>query len=273
MSEVGEQLVQHLKSAFAGNQERFKLQCDGRHYRVCVVPIQPENGAITHAITVFENITEQIRQQRELERQNEQLDEFAQVVSHDLQSPLTVAQNSLELAQEPHNGEHLSRASDALARSQALVDDLLALAKQGKEAIEYESIALEEFAQQVWHTAETGPAVIKVDAAQPIHADRSQLRQLLENLYLNAIEHGGSDVTVSVGTTDDGFYIADTGPGITESNRTEVFEPGYSTSDDGTGFGLRIVERIVEMHGWEITVTESEENGARFDITGVEFSE
>jgi signal transduction histidine kinase len=68
---------------------------------------------------------------------------------------------------------------------------------------------------------------------------------------------------------DDGFYVADTGSGIPESIRDEIFEAGYSTEDHGTGFGLRIVEQIARAHGWEVSVTESEQGGARFEFTGV----
>jgi signal transduction histidine kinase len=68
----------------------------------------------------------------------------------------------------------------------------------------------------------------------------------------------------------DGFYVADDGPGIPDSERTAVFESGYSTSPDGTGFGLAIVEEVVEAHGWSIRATESETGGARFEITDVD---
>ena len=69
---------------------------------------------------------------------------------------------------------------------------------------------------------------------------------------------------------DGGFFVADTGPGIPEPDRGDVFEAGYSTADDGTGFGLRIVKEITDAHGWEISVTESWQGGARFEITDVE---
>jgi signal transduction histidine kinase len=52
-----------------------------------------------------------------------------------------------------------------------------------------------------------------------------------------------------------------------------VFEAGYSTNEDGTGFGLRIVEQVANAHGWEVAITESEQGGARFEITGVEFAD
>jgi len=86
------------------------------------------------------------------------------------------------------------------------------------------------------------------------------------------IDHGGEDVTVRVGTREDGdgFYVADNGPGIPEAERDAVFASGYSTGEEGTGFGLAIVSEIVAAHDWEIDIAESAEGGARFDITGVE---
>jgi signal transduction histidine kinase len=152
----------------------------------------------------------------------------------------------------------------------ALIEDLLILAREGNQIDEIESIGLANVAKNSWQTVKTRQATLDVDTSQVVEADRSRLQQLFENLYRNAVEHGGDDVTVSVGVIDDGFYVADTGPGIPESDREEVFEAGYSTNEDGTGFGLRIVEQIADAHGWEIIVTESKGGGARFEITGVE---
>ncbi|PSQ57869.1 sensor histidine kinase [Halobacteriales archaeon SW_8_68_21] len=73
-------------------------------------------------------------------------------------------------------------------------------------------------------------------------------------------------VRVRVGRTDDRFYIADDGPGIGVDERDAVFELGHTTAPDGTGFGLAIVERIAEAHGWTVSVTESREGGARFEF-------
>jgi signal transduction histidine kinase len=85
------------------------------------------------------------------------------------------------------------------------------------------------------------------------------------------VEHGGEAVTVTVGALDDGFYVADDGPGIPETERDSIFEAGYSTADDGTGFGLRIVEQVADAHGWTVGVVESEAGGASFEVRGVEF--
>ncbi|MDB2294549.1 ATP-binding protein, partial [Halorubrum ezzemoulense] len=111
------------------------------------------------------------------------------------------------------------------------------------------------------------------NVSQVVQADQSRLQQLFENLYRNAVEHNDENVTVSVGTVENGFYVADTGTGIPGSDREEIFEAGYSTNEEGTGFGLRIVEQIASTYEWEITVTESEQGGTRVEFTGLELVE
>jgi signal transduction histidine kinase len=181
-----------------------------------------------------------------------------------------VAEGYLELAQETCESEHITKASDAIERSQALIKDLLTLAREGDRVDETDPVTLADVADGCWDTVETAAATLTVDTPQTIEADRSRLKQLFENLYRNAVEHGGDDVTVAVGAMDGGFYVADTGTGIPESERENVFEAGYSTNEDGTGFGLRIIEQITNVHGWDINVAESDQGGARFEFTGVE---
>jgi signal transduction histidine kinase len=89
----------------------------------------------------------------------------------------------------------------------------------------------------------------------------------------DSVEHGGNDVTVTLGDLDDGFYVEDNGEGIDEEDRSRAFETGYSTSDAGTGFGLWIVAEIADAHDWTVTIDESSEGGARFEITGVDIVE
>ena len=115
-------------------------------------------------------------------------------------------------------------------------------------------------------------ATVKLDTQQTVRADRTRLQQLLENLLRNAIEHGGRGVTITVGELDDGFYVEDDGSGISEDERDDVFEAGYTTAEDGTGFGLSIVKQVTDAHEWDIRATDSSDGGARFEITDVEFA-
>lgn len=80
-------------------------------------------------------------------------------------------------------------------------------------------------------------------------------------------------MTVTVGGLDDGLYIADDEPGIPEAERGDVFDSGFSTNTDGTGFGLSIAKEVVEAHNGGIRLSESESGGARFEISGGEFAE
>lgn len=205
-----------------------------------------------------------------LEKKNNRLEEFTSVVSHDLRNPLTVAQGRLEVVKQECESEHIDAVMRAQDRMEALISDLLALASQGQAIDEMERINLAELARKCWANVATDDATRHINAEQTIRCDRSRLQQLLENLMRNAIDHGTADLTVTVGMLEDGFYIADDGPGIAEHEREQLFDAGYSTREDGTGFGLSIVKQIVEAHGWSISVGESEAGGARFEITGVE---
>lgn len=206
-----------------------------------------------------------------LERQNIRLAEFASVVSHDLRNPLAVAKGNIELAREEHDSEHLETAARAHERMDALIADLLALARHGEAATDIIPVDLEKVIQQCWQNVAIGDATLVAHSDRRIHADESRLQQLLENLVRNAIEHGGDDVAITIGLLEDGFYVEDDGPGIPEQKREAVFEAGHSSVENGTGFGLNIAQQVATAHGWEIRLTESDTGGARFELTGVEF--
>jgi PAS domain S-box-containing protein len=199
------------------------------------------------------------------------LEQFASVVSHDLRNPLNVAQGRLELAQETCQSEHLEEVKQAHSRMQTLIEDLLSLARKGDQIAERETVSLETLVSKSWASVETPEATLETDVNGAIRADESRLRRVFENLMRNAVEHEGTAVTVTVGELPDGFYVEDDGSGIPEADREAVFGVGFSTAEDGTGFGLSIVEQIIEAHDWEIEVTESETGGARFEISGVDF--
>ena len=152
-----------------------------------------------------------------------------------------------------------------------LIDDLLQLSRVGDDADSRESVSLAELSNNCWQGVETGDATLQTNLNCTIRADPSRLAQLFENLMRNAIEHTSQGVTVTVGEVEGGFYIEDDGSGIPEDSREDVFQAGYTTTDEGTGFGLSIVKEVAEAHEWDISVTEGAEGGARFEITNVSF--
>ncbi len=236
-------------------------------YDVRTTDIPDRYGVLRGRAIVLRDVTDQVRRKQALETQNERLEEFTGVVSHDLRNPLQLIDGKITLAQQTGNLDHLSDASDAVDRMERMLDELLTLAREGQTIAETEPVALPECCRTAWDGVATDDATLVVDTDRTVEADTARLQRLLENLFRNAADHAGPDVTVTVGDTTEGFYVADDGPGIPADQRDSVFEFGTTFSADGTGFGLAIVESIAEAHGWSITVGDSESGGARFDIS------
>jgi signal transduction histidine kinase len=153
---------------------------------------------------------------------------------------------------------------------ETLIDDVLTLARAGETVGELEVVDLVGMISGCWQNVDTKSAEVLAETDTDLRADTSRLSELFENLFRNAVEQGGDDVTVTIGELDHGFYIEDDGPGIPEADREKVFEAGYSSREEGTGFGLSIVKEIVEAHDWEIQLIEGTEGGARFEINGID---
>jgi signal transduction histidine kinase/CheY-like chemotaxis protein len=217
----------------------------------------------------FIGYTERRRRRRaELERQNERLEQFTSVISHDLQNPLSVVTGYLELVSETGDVDRLDPAIDAAERMETMLDELLTLAREGRAVGDTEPVAVDTIVSNAWDGVDTPTATLEtedLEAMESVEADPTRLQEVFENLFRNAIDHVGEDVTVTVRATDDGVVVGDDGEGIPPAEQNEIFDHGY-TGGGGTGLGLSIVETIVEGHGWAISVGDSEAGGAAFRI-------
>jgi len=246
-----------------------RVRADGTTFQahVVITAVFDENGTHRGFVKVTRDLSERRTADDGYRRQL--FEEFGEILSHDLTNPLNVARGRLELARETGESEHLEAAADALARVEALVDDLSTVAKEGALVSDLSTVDAGAVLEAVWGAAPTGDASLVVDGPVRIRADEDALSRLFDNLVHNAVEHAGDDVTVRLGPLDGGFYVADDGPGIPEEDRDDVFEPGFTTTEDGTGFGLFSVRHIALAHGWDVHVRESDGGGARFEFTGV----
>lgn len=238
------------------------VRCENR------IALLPYDDEFRGTVGVVRDISDRLAREDELERQNERLEEFVSVVSHDLRNPLSVAQGYMELIREDPEPEYVREAEDALDRMGELIEDLLMLARQGQTVGEVEEVDLREVVDRAWSNLSSSDAELVVEEnLGVVMADDGRVVQLLENLFRNAVEHAGTDVRVRVGGLEDGvMFVEDDGPGIPREERDAVFEHGYTTAKSGTGFGLSIVKRIAEAHGWTVSVAEGSEGGARFEV-------
>lgn len=213
---------------------------------------------------------EQERTETDLRRQNERLERFASIVSHDLRGPLSVASGRLHMVADECNSDYIDDVAAAHDRIDELLSDILLLAREGDVVDVVDTVDLETVVNEAWRQVPADGGTLTVGETRGLSADESRLQQAFENLLRNALEHADDGVHIIVGTLPDGIYVQDDGPGLSDEEREDIFEPGYSSQQNGTGFGLTIVREIVEGHGWSIDVTESADGGARFEIRGID---
>lgn len=236
---------------------------EGHEIQLSITFEEHEYGGRRVFSGIMRDVTERVERERELERQNERLERFASIVSHDLRDPLQAAKANLAVA-EADLGRHelLDETETKLDRMSELIDDVLTLAKQGRAVGDPEPVDLAAVAREAWNTGDRDGAAVTIRDLPTVAGDPERLRTLFENLFRNAEAHADGDVSVTVESVEDGFAVADDGPGFRDADPEKLFEHGYTTADSGTGFGLSIVQEIAEAHGW--TVSATGDDGARF---------
>ncbi len=250
--------------------------------------ILDHDGEFRGSVGVVRDVTERKRDQRRLREQNERLDAFAAIVSHDLRNPLSVAQGYLALAEETGSIDHLDKVRDGLDRMESIIADVLAIARDGEWATDIEPVELEAVATEAWDHVTTNDARLAIEGSVTLEADRSRFLRLLENCFRNAVEHGGADVSIRVGSLDRstadgsepshdstdetmsrgvrGFFVEDNGRGFPDDFEDQLFDPSVSSSSGELGFGLWIVREVATGHGWSVTATKSTTGGARLEF-------
>jgi PAS domain S-box-containing protein len=256
--------------------EEELLDPDGekRIFKTTRIPFETWGTDEDAVLGYARDVTDLKEYEQELEETNEKLDHFAGVVSHDLRNPLNVIKGRAELLRAEAPDEHVEPIERMVERMETMIEDLLILSRAGESVTDPEPISLATVVADSWAAVSSDGLELDVDIPDDVEvaADGDRLRQTFENLFRNAGEHNDPPVTIRLGTLTDetaavsGFFVADDGTGIPESERAEVFDQGYTTNRDGTGFGLSIVKEIVEAHGWTISVSESDTGGARFNV-------
>ena len=275
-------------------REVTRMTVDGeRHFILHVIPIHLDAQNVS-GYAIYTDVTERRDREATLRRQNERLERFSSIVSHDLRNPLSVAEGYLDLIRESGDLDHLDRVDEAITRMDRLVEDLLSLAREGEVVGDTTAVSLETLAEEAWESVDTADARLVVEDEIELDASPTRTRELLENLFRNSVEHGSTSsrtasgdsvehgstssragpdapLTVRVGSVEfrgedaTGFYIEDDGRGL-PNDADRIFETGFTTDEDGTGLGLAISERIAEAHGWELQATAGECGGARFEF-------
>ncbi|QCS43347.1 PAS domain S-box protein [Natrinema versiforme] len=235
----------------------------------------------------FRDITERKEYQQKLEESNERLEQFAYAASHDLQEPLRMVSSYLKLLEQRYSDdldedaqEFIEFAVDGAERMSEMIEALLEYSRIETQGDPFHPIDLDAVLSDVRADLQLqiteSNAEITAESLPRVEGDRSQLRQVFQNLLDNAIEYSGDEpphvqITAERNGTMWEVSVHDNGIGIDsdDSDRVfEVFQRLHSHEEhSGTGIGLALCRRIVERHGGKIWVESSPNEGATFSFT------
>ncbi|MCK5836475.1 MAG: GHKL domain-containing protein, partial [Desulfobacula sp.] len=275
--------VKHVKNGVKAIQEDLNYQ------------ILPRGGEIGEIITAMNEMAAALLKRKKLEEQMQKADKMAALgevaagVAHEIRNPLTSIRGFIQLIQEntePHdkNHEYASIAIFEVARLNKIVEELLYYARPSEPLKIHQDInrLLDSVLKLLQFEFEKQGVVIEKNFLTPmpkIPIDEEQIRQVFINLIINAtqaMEDGGT-IRITTDTREDGFvriHIEDSGHGIEKENIKRLSDPFFTTRKNGTGLGLAVVQRIIDMHNGFMEVSVSRFNGAKITLhlamTGME---
>jgi len=203
--------------------------------------------------------------------------QVAASIGHELRNPLAVMQTSVILLgrrvpDEPRVQRHLKKLGDQIGLCNAIISGLLELARdRPTERRESDLVAVVKGAiEEVPRPPKVDVVLGAPDSLGGVFVDPDQLRQLVVNLVLNAVQAVGPagkvEVRLSEGLAEVTLVVEDNGPGIPEDVGRRLFEPLFTTRSNGTGLGLALCRRVTEKHDGTIEASNREEGGARFVV-------
>ena len=276
--------------------EKEYIRKDGSRVPVEVFahPIFDSKGNLQYFYSIFTDITERKRAEegrkrllKELEAKNTELERFTYTVSHDLRSPLVTIQGFAEVLRKDLEQNEIEKVKSNLkyiessaTKMDRLLTDTLQLSRIGRMGNPPEDVPFGEIVQEarVQTTVQIKSSGVEVSVAEDfhtVHVDQMRIVEVLVNLITNSINYMGeqSYPKIDIGyRTDDGetvFFVRDNGIGIDESQHEKVFELFYTVdkSGKGTGAGLAIVKRIIEVHNGRIWIESEKGKGCTVCFT------
>jgi signal transduction histidine kinase len=252
-------------------------------------PIETPEGRFVLAsivdITERKAVDDKLHQAyEEVQQKNREMEQFVYTVSHDLKAPLVTSISFIKFLKEDiAQGkvdavpDSLQRLEKAHRRMQELISDLLQVSRLGRVELKLESVAIREVVKEIiQNAAELLPGTkVRVDMAPDlpvVRADSNRVAQVFENLIGNAMKYAsdGPDPVVQIFCTDVGeeihLCVKDNGPGIEPQYHAKIFGlfQRLDSSKEGTGVGLTIVSRIMQLHGGRVWVQSELGHGAEF---------
>jgi PAS domain S-box-containing protein len=288
-------VVAELARVERGKPRTFDIELrsqsgDTALYELTAGPLTDPSGTLIGHLVLGRDVTSAREECESLCRENEELDDFAQAVSHDLKRPLSAmmlaAETLLRIMDKPDQCDSDARArameemaqmiSEECRKAADMISSMLQLAESAQIPEELEDIDLSNVIAEVLEEIspaiqQRGVGICVGPGLGRVRAQATQVYRLFSNLIGNAVEHADADsliVEIRNLPAERGyrrFLVRDNGKGIDEDALPYVFRPFFSSDASGTGIGLAIARKIVKMYGGEIRAYN--DNGACFEFT------
>ena len=220
---------------------------------------------------VFSDVTQIERQRRQIQQQNDQFDDFAEAITHELRNALQILDGHIEIVRSQETlgaNQSTTNSLDAAGRMTdrmtRLVSDLTTLARFGHATEKLTAVDCDTVARQAIVSVSGEEVELTVNAGT-IEADKARLERLFEKLFRFSIENGGTHIEVT--QTSNQLTVTDDSDYIDEENIEKAFSYGQAVPDAETGMLLPVVRTLTEAHGWSITIDSNYEDGVRIIIT------
>ncbi len=254
-----------------------------KHFRISVISPGPDQFA-----TVFEDITERRMREEELKQKNAEMERFTYMISHDLKSPLVTVrtflgylEQDLEQGKAERVAKDMAFIRDATGKMGRLLEDLLEVSRVGRVVNPPVRMGLGDLIQEALKAVAGALAqrrvAVHLEAANPVlHGDKPRLEEIWQNLVENAVKYMGNqpDPWIRLGVEGQGvesvFFVQDNGMGLDPRYQARIFGlfEKLDPASEGTGLGLALVKRIVELYGGRIWVeSEGPGKGSCFRFT------
>jgi signal transduction histidine kinase len=247
----------------------FAASMPGRQYLVSTQPLTVGQTTVGQAL-VLTDVTALERERQRVRRQESQLDNFEEAITHELRNTINVAQGNIELAaaalnpDDPEIEERIRTASAATDRMGLIVSDLVTLARLGRRAEEIETVDVDAVVRRAFAATATADHDLTTVDTGEVDADRRRVEQLFESLFEFCIRNDAT--AVEVAQTPEGFVIEDDGRPLSDTDIDRAFAYGQAVPDAESGLLLPVVQTLAEAHGWTVDVDSTYDGGVRFVI-------
>lgn len=248
-----------------------------RHFSVTVSAIGGRPDPHGHAL-LFRDVTRLTELNRELERRNEQLDEFVYSAAHNLRNPLGVVSGYAELLgarldEDTYDRTFVRRSLEKIGanadRMDEIVTDFLRVTRASKGLATPEPVAFGATARAAFAAlSDADDLSLTVEDDGELSADPGRLEMLLHAVFRSARDRADGTATVTARLTADGFVVADTARPVDPEDAEVFLSYGYTTKYPGTGLGLAVVETLADAHGWSVRLDTDYDAGVKVIVTG-----